>query len=164
MEDSELGGEFAGIAGEMGEASSEPMFRSNLWDGSVVPLGPGRGEIASCDSIARGGPAADPVAPTRDVLRAPCGRRTRRRGGSLIDAMRRIDREKAAVDRARLDKRLILKSLWPFLFTPGGRGAPSGYRGAVAERLEGGRDDRGSSSSSTAMCRMLSTRRSWTRG
>ena len=113
-----------------------------LWDGSVVPLGPGRCEIAF---VIRS-PAA-----IRKLILSPrlttffellAAGELDVEGGSLIEAMRRIDREKAGRLVRSLDKRLILKSLWPFLFTSGGGSTPSGYRGAVAERLEGGRDDR----------------------
>jgi len=140
VEDSKLAA-IRRIAGEMGERLGADISLK-LWDGSVVPLGPGRGDVAF---VIRS-PAA-----VRRLILSPrlttffellAAGELDVEGGSLIDAMRRIDREKAGRIARSFDKRLILKSLWPFLFTAGGSSTPSGYRGAVAERLEGGRDDR----------------------
>jgi cyclopropane-fatty-acyl-phospholipid synthase len=114
-----------------------------LWDGSVVPLSPGgRSDV----TLVIRSPAAirrlifSPRLPTFFELLASGELDVE--GGSLIDAFRRVDHVKALRIARSLDKRLLLKWLWPFLFTGAGESALRGYRDAVAERTEGGRDDK----------------------
>jgi cyclopropane-fatty-acyl-phospholipid synthase len=114
-----------------------------LWDGSVVPLGPRwSGDLAIA--------LRDPAALTR-LLRSPrltalieqvaAGALTLE-GGTLLDlAARRPEGGTRGLLR-KLDKVALARALLPFLFGTGGRGATHGYAGAEAPRPEAGRDDR----------------------
>jgi len=140
VEDPKLAG-IRRIAGAIGERLRADLCLK-LWDGSLVPLGPGHPEIA----IAIRSPGAvrrlvlSPRLTTFFELLAAGDIDVE--GGSLIDAMRRIDRETAAQIIRNLDKRLVARSLWPFLFASGAKSTSGGYRGAIGERPERGRDDR----------------------
>lgn len=116
-----------------------------LWDGSVVPLGKDvRGDLAF---VIRS-PAA-----VRRLMFSPrlttffelfASGELDVEGGTFLDAIRRLDHLKAIGIRQSLDKRLLLKSLWPFLFTRSAADpqAALAYKDPVGERADKGRDDR----------------------
>jgi cyclopropane-fatty-acyl-phospholipid synthase len=116
-----------------------------LWDGTVVPLGPGaRDDIL----IAIRSPAA-----VRRMMLSPrlmtlvelyATGELDIEGGTLLDATRRWDHLRAVGLGRKLDKRLFLASLWPFLRagTAGSAAAAEEYQGAVRDRPESGRDDK----------------------
>lgn len=138
------------LLGHVGEELGADLT-VKLWDGSVVPLGPDARDdlllaINTPDAIGR-------------LLRRPrlatlveslAAGDLAIEGGTLLDVAAR----RGAADRKgllrRLDKRLVLGSLWPFLL---GRQAGSGrkaggpetshaYAGDQAARDEGGRDNK----------------------
>ncbi|MGA7329541.1 MAG: cyclopropane-fatty-acyl-phospholipid synthase family protein [Rhodomicrobium sp.] len=90
-----------------------------LWDGSLVPLGPGpHSKLA----ITIGSPGV-----ISSILRRPTLDRIIRHyahghlgfeGGTLIDLGERIGDAGARKRLRQINKRLLLKSLWPFLFSP----------------------------------------------
>lgn len=64
-------------------------------------------------------------------------------GGSLLEAIRRLDHHQVAKIGRSLDKRLLLTSLWPFLLAGRKRpGSLHSYRGRRADQVERGRDDK----------------------
>lgn len=116
-----------------------------LWDGSIVPLG----RNARSDVLI----AINSPAVVRRVIFSPKLMTVFElyatgdidiEGGTPIDAARRWDHIKALKLARNVDKRLILRSLWPFLRSSGAgsEAATHGFRGAVAKRLAGGRDDK----------------------
>ena len=116
-----------------------------LWDGTVVPLGPGaRSDIL----ISIRSPAVirrlifSPKLMT--VFELYAADDIDIEGGTPLEAARRWDHLKALRLPKKVDKRLILKSLWPFLRSgaAGSEAAAYGYGDAIATRLEAGRDDR----------------------
>jgi cyclopropane-fatty-acyl-phospholipid synthase len=141
VEDQKLAG-IRRIAAHFGERLNADISLK-LWDGSVVPLAPaGLSDVA----LVIRSPAAIRRLIFSPRLRTFFGLLAAGEldieGGSLIEAFRRIDHQKALRIARSLDKRLLLKSLWPFVFTAPGESALTGYRSAVAERAEGGRDDK----------------------
>jgi cyclopropane-fatty-acyl-phospholipid synthase len=115
-----------------------------LWDGSLVPLGPGaRGDLAVA--------IRSPAAVTR-LLRRPrlttlieliAAGEIDIEGGTLLDlAARRGGASTGGLFR-RLDKRLLAGALLPFLFGSGkGDAAGHAYAGRQERRAEAGRDDK----------------------
>jgi cyclopropane-fatty-acyl-phospholipid synthase len=64
-------------------------------------------------------------------------------GGTLLDVAARRGNAGSKGWAKRLDKRLLLSSLWPFLIgRSGGAGASEAYRGAQVSRDEAGRDNK----------------------
>lgn len=114
-----------------------------LWDGSLIPLGSSaRSDLAfvirSPGAVRR--LMLSPKLTTFFALLASGDLDIE--GGSFLEAVRRIDHRKALRIGRSLDKRLLLKSLWPFLFTPYRSKAPTGFHGVVTRRVESGRNDR----------------------
>jgi cyclopropane-fatty-acyl-phospholipid synthase len=113
-----------------------------LWDGSVLPLGPGAG----------GGLVlvlSSPAALTRLVRRPRLTTVVELiaegaidlEGGTLLDLAARIEGSTRGMAR-RIDKMLAARTLLPFLFGPGGAGQGHAYAGTQAEKHGHGRDDR----------------------
>lgn len=118
-------------------------FSVHLWNGETVPMG----------ATATGGlglAIADPGV-IASLLRRPsmtnlvelfAAGRVTIIGGTLLDltAQRGTMRSKGLW--RRLDKRLVLRELWPFLFVPRGVAAATGFAGAIASNAAEGRDDK----------------------
>jgi cyclopropane-fatty-acyl-phospholipid synthase len=116
-----------------------------LWDGSVVPLGPGaRADIL----IAINSPAA-----IRRLLFSPrlmtvvelyASGALDVEGGTPLEAARRWDHMKALRLAKNVRKGLVIRSLWPFLRSgaAGAEAASADFRGRVVARHEAGRDDK----------------------
>ncbi len=117
-----------------------------LWDGSVVPLGP----AARTDGVMLA--IRQPEVVTR-LLRKPrlgtlielvAAGALAIEGGTLLDlAARRGQASRRGLIR-RLDKRLALRTLWPFLLGAGhgDAGASLAFSGNQAEAAQHGRDDK----------------------
>jgi cyclopropane-fatty-acyl-phospholipid synthase len=113
-----------------------------LWDGSVLPLGPGAG--ANLVLV-----LSSPAALTRLVRRPRLTTVVELiaegaidlEGGTLLDLAARIEGSTRGMAR-RIDKMLAARTLLPFLFGPGGAGHGHAYAGTQAEKHGRGRDDR----------------------
>lgn len=113
-----------------------------LWNGEVLPLGPSARDdirivIRSPDAIAR-------------LLRSPrlmtavelfIEGAVAIEGGSPLEALGRWDHLKALALARSVDRKLVIKALWPFLFFREGANGRLAFRGRVRRRFEEGRDD-----------------------
>ncbi|MGQ7791256.1 class I SAM-dependent methyltransferase [Faunimonas sp. B44] len=113
-----------------------------LWDGSIVPLGPGaRSDI----TLTVKSPAVirrlvlSPRLMTVFELYAVGAIDVE--GATPIEAARRWDHLKALHLARTVDRTFILKSLWPFLVSGSAERGPEGYRARVPTRFGKGRDD-----------------------
>jgi cyclopropane-fatty-acyl-phospholipid synthase len=116
-----------------------------LWDGTIVPLGPNaRSDIV----IVVRSPGV-----VRRLIFSPrlmtlfelyAAGELDIEGGTPLEAVRRWDHLKALRLGKVVDKRLVLRSLWPFLRAraSGSEAAAAGYNRPVENRHETGRDDK----------------------
>ena len=89
-----------------------------LWDGSLVPLGPSpRGKLAI--TIGSAGVISSILRrPTLDrIVRHYAHGQLGIEGGTIIDLGKRLSNSGTRKRLRQIDKRLVLKSLWPFLFS-----------------------------------------------
>jgi cyclopropane-fatty-acyl-phospholipid synthase len=113
-----------------------------LWTGEVLPLGPGaRGDLIVA--------VASPGVLTR-LLRRPrlstvfelmASGAIELQGGTLLDFAARRGAAGGKQLWRRLDKWLLLRSLWPFLFGPAAAAADHGFAGAAPASDAAGRDN-----------------------
>ncbi|HEY0352136.1 MAG TPA: SAM-dependent methyltransferase, partial [Enterovirga sp.] len=125
-----------------GELQSDLAVR--LWDGSTVPLGP----TATTYGVALA--IRSPEVVTR-LLRWPrlgtiielfAEGKLAIEGGTLLDlAAKRGEARRKGLLR-RLDKTLLLRSLWPFLFGGRGEGGSHAFAGNQSATALAGRDDK----------------------
>lgn len=113
-----------------------------LWNGDVLPLGPSARDdirivIRSPDAIAR-------------LLRSPrlmtvvelfVSGAVAIEGGSPLEALGRWDHLKALALTRSVDRKLVIKAAWPFLFFREGTDGRLAFGGRVRQRFEHGRDD-----------------------
>jgi cyclopropane-fatty-acyl-phospholipid synthase len=116
-----------------------------LWDGTIVPLGPNvRGDLA----FALRSPAAIRrlmLSPkTETFLELFAAGELDVENGSLLEAARCVNHVRVLHLARKLDRRMVLRALWPFLFAgkPRAAIAVEGYRPAKAGRRQIGRDDK----------------------
>jgi cyclopropane-fatty-acyl-phospholipid synthase len=125
-----------------GELQSDLAVR--LWDGSTVPLGP----TATTYGVALA--IRSPEVVTRLLRRPRLGTiielfaegKLAIEGGTLLDlAAKRGETRRKGLLR-RLDKTLLLRSLWPFLFGGRGEGGSHAFAGNQSATALAGRDDK----------------------
>ena len=116
-----------------------------LWDGTIIPLGP---DVRSDLSFVIRSPGAIRrllLSPRRETfLELFASGEFDVEGGSLLDAARRVNHVKLLRLARRLDRRMVLRALWPFLFAGNPRAAVSveGYGPIAASGPKTQRDDK----------------------
>ena len=116
-----------------------------LWDGTIIPLGPNvRGDIA----FVLRSPAAIRrlmLSPeTETFLELFAAGELDVENGSLLEATRRLNHVRVLRLARKLDRKMLFRALWPFLFARKSRAAVAveGYRPAMGEWRQPGRDDK----------------------
>ena len=114
-----------------------------LWTGEIVPLG----------AAAAGGPviAVRTAGAVARLVRRPrlttlielvAAGELEIEGGTLLDVAHRRGSMSTKGLLRRLDKRLVVASLWPFLFASASAGPDHAFRGPIAGREAAGRDNK----------------------
>ncbi|HEY8360747.1 MAG TPA: cyclopropane-fatty-acyl-phospholipid synthase family protein [Ramlibacter sp.] len=122
----------------------EADLSARLWDGSIVPLGPGaRSDILISVNSPRVVRRLLFKPQLMTVFELYAEGEIGIDGGTPLQAVRRWDHLKAVRLASKLDKRLLLQSLWPFLRSGGGRSAAeaAAFHGQIPARRDEGRDD-----------------------
>ena len=113
-----------------------------LWTGEIVPLGvtgPGSPVLA----VRSPGAVARLVRRPRltTLIELVALGELEIEGGTLLDVAHRRGSMTTKGLLRRLDKRLVVATLWPFLFAPAAAGGDHAFQGRVAGRESGGRDN-----------------------